>query len=263
MERRGGVVAGGTKAHANDLVSEVDLASERLIVDALTAACPDDGVLAEEGTSFPGSTGWRWVIDPLDGTRNYLTGAGPWSVCIALQEGETTRVAAVHDPVVGETFSAVAGQGSVLGRDPLRVSPLTRIEQALVGLSFNPSPGDEAADGRDHHRAPAGYRRRAPRCRPPLVSSTSRPAGWTRLSWSTRNRGTSPQACSLPPKPGQSSVELSHAGVGLIVTAPPALVPDLVRLLPPAACAVRSAPAAGPARRPSAPASPRSAPAAR
>jgi myo-inositol-1(or 4)-monophosphatase len=141
LQRRSTVVAGGTKAHANDLVSDVDLASERLIVDGLSASNPDDGVLAEEGSSAPGTSGWRWVIDPLDGTRNYLTGAGPWSVCLALQEGQTTRVAVVHDPVAGETFSAVAGAGATLGREPLRVSATARVEEALVGLSFNPSPG--------------------------------------------------------------------------------------------------------------------------
>jgi myo-inositol-1(or 4)-monophosphatase len=139
LERRGTVVI-SRKAHANDLVSDVDVASERLIVDGVTAAWGGDGILAEEGGGAPGTTGWRWVIDPLDGTRNYLTGAGPWSVCIALQEGETTRVAVVHDPAAGETFSAVAGAGAVLGDTPLEVSATTRIDEALVGLSFNPSP---------------------------------------------------------------------------------------------------------------------------
>jgi myo-inositol-1(or 4)-monophosphatase len=140
VQRRSTVVGGGTKAHANDLVSDVDLASERLIVDGVSAAWRDDGILAEEGSSAPGTSGWRWVIDPLDGTRNYLTGAGPWSVCIALQEGEATRVAVVHDPVAGETFSAVAGAGAVLGGVPVRVSATTRLAEAIVGLSFNPSP---------------------------------------------------------------------------------------------------------------------------
>jgi myo-inositol-1(or 4)-monophosphatase len=140
VQRRSTVVSGGTKAHANDLVSDVDLASERLIVDGVSAAWRDDGILAEEGSSAPGTSGWRWVIDPLDGTRNYLTGAGPWSVCIALQEGEATRVAVVHDPVAGETFSAVAGAGAVLGGVPVRVSATTRLAEAIVGLSFNPSP---------------------------------------------------------------------------------------------------------------------------
>jgi myo-inositol-1(or 4)-monophosphatase len=140
LDRRHSVVVGARKAHANDLVSDVDLASERLIVDGLSAAWGDDGILAEEGSSSPGTSGWRWVIDPLDGTRNYLTGAGPWSVSIALQDGTTTRAAVVHDPVAGETFSAVAGAGAVLGREPVEVSTTARLEEALVGLSFNPSP---------------------------------------------------------------------------------------------------------------------------
>jgi myo-inositol-1(or 4)-monophosphatase len=139
VERRGTVVI-GTKAHANDLVSDVDLASEKLIVDGVTAAWPGDGILAEEGSDAPGTSGWRWVIDPLDGTRNYLTGAGPWSVCIALQEGATTRMAVVHDPVAGETYSAVSGSGAALGGTALEVTTTTRLDEAIVGLSFNPSP---------------------------------------------------------------------------------------------------------------------------
>jgi myo-inositol-1(or 4)-monophosphatase len=139
VARRSTVVV-ATKAHANDLVSDVDLASERLIVDGVSAVWGDDGILAEEGSRSPGTSGWRWVIDPLDGTRNYLTGAGPWSVCVALQEGETTRVAVVHDPVAGETFSAVAGAGALLGSVPLTVSATARPNEAIVGLSFNPSP---------------------------------------------------------------------------------------------------------------------------
>ena len=146
-ERRSTVVVGGTKAHANDLVSDVDLASERLVVDGLRAAWPDDGILAEEGSCAAGTTGWRWVIDPLDGTRNYLTGAGPWSVCIALQEGETTRVAVVHDPVAGETFAAIAGDGALLGTVPLLISDSNPVGEAIVGLSFNPSPATKRLVG--------------------------------------------------------------------------------------------------------------------
>jgi myo-inositol-1(or 4)-monophosphatase len=140
LDRRSTVVVGGTKAHANDLVSDVDLASERLVVDGISAAWPGDGILAEEGSAAAGTSGWRWVIDPLDGTRNYLTGAGPWSVCIALQEGGIGRVAVVHDPVAGETFSAVAGAGALVGDTALAVSATERIDEAIVGLSFNPSP---------------------------------------------------------------------------------------------------------------------------
>jgi myo-inositol-1(or 4)-monophosphatase len=140
LDRRSTVVVAPTKAHANDFVSDVDLDSERLIVAGLSDAWPHDGILAEEESSAPGSTGWRWVIDPLDGTRNYLSGAGPWSVCIALQEEQTTRVAVVHDPAAGETFSAVAGEGALLGETPLGASAAMRLDEAILGLSFNPSP---------------------------------------------------------------------------------------------------------------------------
>jgi myo-inositol-1(or 4)-monophosphatase len=140
VERRASVVVRGTKAHANDLVSDVDEASEALIVAGLLSAFPEDGVLGEEGAGVAGTSGRRWVVDPLDGTRNYLTGAGPWSVSIAL-EGQ---VAVVHDPVAGETFSAVAGQGATLDGRPITASDGTRLAEAVIGLSFNPSPETRA-----------------------------------------------------------------------------------------------------------------------
>jgi myo-inositol-1(or 4)-monophosphatase len=136
VERRATVVVRGSKAHANDLVSDVDEASEALIVTGLLAAFPRDGVLGEKGAGVAGTSGRRWVVDPLDGTRNYLTGAGPWSVSIAL-EGS---VAVVHDPVAGETFSAVAGRGAMLDGAPITTSGRTCLAEAVVGLSFNPSP---------------------------------------------------------------------------------------------------------------------------
>lgn len=140
VQRRATVVVHGTKAHANDLVSDVDQASERLIVDGIRAVWPDDGILGEEGASAAGTTGWRWVIDPLDGTRNYLTATGPWSVCIALEHDGSLHAAVVHDPVSGETYSAVLGGGSTLDADVVRVSDCTQLAEAVVGISFNPSP---------------------------------------------------------------------------------------------------------------------------
>jgi len=131
-----------SKAHANDLVSDVDVASERLIVDGLLAAFPGDGVLGEEGGGLPGSSGRRWVIDPLDGTRNYLSGAGPWSVSVALQvggdDGELV-VGVVHDPVTDETFSAVTGGGCRVAGAPVGASTAARLDESLAGLSFQPS----------------------------------------------------------------------------------------------------------------------------
>ncbi len=128
-----------TKAHANDLVSRVDFASEKTIVEGIIAAFPDDSILAEEGSDITGSSGWRWVIDPLDGTLNYLTGAGPWSVSIALQHEGRTVLAVVHDPAVGETFSALADGGAMLNERSIHVSTTTTLGKSIIGLSFNPS----------------------------------------------------------------------------------------------------------------------------
>jgi myo-inositol-1(or 4)-monophosphatase len=140
VRERATLTVHGSKAHANDLVSDVDLASERLIVDGLRAAFPADGVLAEEGSSSTGSSSRRWIVDPLDGTRNYVTGAGPWSVCIALQDGDDTVVAVVHDPGAQETFTAVRGAGATLNGEPLGASDCSRLAEAIVGFSFNPAP---------------------------------------------------------------------------------------------------------------------------
>ena len=139
VRERATLTVHGWKAHANDLVSDVDLASERLIADGLRAAFPTDGLIAEEGSSNAGTSGRRWIVDPLDGTRNYVTGAGPWSVCIALQNGSDTVVAVVHDPGAQETFTAVRGAGAELNGEPLRASDCSRLAEAIVGLSFNPS----------------------------------------------------------------------------------------------------------------------------
>jgi myo-inositol-1(or 4)-monophosphatase len=233
LERRGEVVV-GSKAHANDLVSDVDLASEKLIVDGVAAAWPGDGILAEEGSTTPASTGWRWVIDPLDGTRNYLTGTGPWSVCIALQEGETTRIAVVHDPVAGETFTAVAGAGALLGREPLAVSATTRLEEALVGLSFNPSPQTKRWTGQliavllpeigDVRRVPAALDLA-------YVAAGRLDAGLmvdTQL-WDVA------AGLLIATEAGAVVAEVTGVGPDLILATTPALRPELVRLISPAA----------------------------
>ena len=148
VRRRPSLVVKGTKAHGNDLVSDVDLASEQLIGDALAALWPDDGILGEEGHDTAGTSGRRWVVDPLDGTRNYVTASGPWSVSIALLDRDRAVAAVVHDPATGETFTAVAGAGAQLGGAPIEVSGAA-LAEAVVGLSFNPSPATKEI-GRAH-----------------------------------------------------------------------------------------------------------------
>ena len=148
LERRDTLRVGAPKAHANDVVSDVDIASERLIVDAIVEAWPDDEIQAEEGHGRPGSSGWSWVIDPLDGTRNYISRTGPWSVCVALYRGDEPRMAVVHDPAAGETFSAVDGGGAFLNGVPLTVSGGPPLGEALIGVSFQPNPRTKERAGR-------------------------------------------------------------------------------------------------------------------
>lgn len=140
LERRDTLRVGAPKAHVNDVVSDVDIASERLIVDAIHAAWPDDAVQAEEGHGRAGTSGWTWVVDPLDGTRNYISRTGPWSVSVACQFEDQLRMAVVHEPVAGETFSAIDGGGAFLNGEPLAVPGGSSLEKALVGVSFQPNP---------------------------------------------------------------------------------------------------------------------------
>jgi len=139
LDERHQVTGIQAKAHANDLVSQVDFASEKLIVDGILDAFPGDSLLGEEGSNVTGDSGWQWIIDPLDGTLNYLTGAGPWSVSIALQHEQQTVLAVVHDPAVGETFSAVAGGGALLNDRSIHVATSTPLAKSIIGFSFNPS----------------------------------------------------------------------------------------------------------------------------
>jgi myo-inositol-1(or 4)-monophosphatase len=114
IERFGRPARGlATKQGPTDLVSDADRAAERAIADVLSRRRPADGVLGEEGTSNrEGTTGLRWVVDPLDGTVNYLSGIPMWCVSIACEDSAGTLAGVVHDPLRDETFAAVRG-GSV------------------------------------------------------------------------------------------------------------------------------------------------------
>ncbi|MEU6081655.1 inositol monophosphatase family protein [Streptomyces sp. NPDC047108] len=125
-----------TKSSAIDVVTEMDIASEKLITGYLSAARPDDGFLGEEGSSTEGSSGVRWVIDPIDGTVNYLYGLPSWAVSIAAEIDGETAVGVVEIPSRGETFSAVLGGGARLGDRLLEARPSPPLDQALIGTGF-------------------------------------------------------------------------------------------------------------------------------
>jgi myo-inositol-1(or 4)-monophosphatase len=139
-QRPARVTVAGTKSSATDVVTEMDRASEALIVARVLAARPADGVLGEEGSEREGSSRVRWVIDPLDGTVNYLYGLPSWAVSIGVERAGQAVVGAVAVPTLGETYLAVRGRGALLitagGRRRLRVNDPVALSRALVATGF-------------------------------------------------------------------------------------------------------------------------------
>lgn len=126
----------GTKSTPTDLVSEADRAAEELVLGRIREARPDDGILAEEGGRSDSETGLRWIVDPLDGTVNFLFGLPHWAVSIACEDPDGGVVGVIHDPCRGETFTAARGAGARLDGEPMRVSGKAELAQALVATGF-------------------------------------------------------------------------------------------------------------------------------
>ena len=103
----------------------------------LRAQRPGDALLGEEGAGAAGASGLEWVVDPLDGTVNFLYGIPQWAVSIACREAGDTLVAVVHDPLHGETFGALRGGGCTLNGRPLRIGAGPPLARALVGTGFS------------------------------------------------------------------------------------------------------------------------------
>ena len=118
-----------------ELVTEFDRASERFVVDRMTAAFPDDGLLAEEGSQRLG-TSWRWHIDPLDGTTNFAHGLPHFAVSIGGERDGVLQFGVVYDPMRDEMFRAVRGRGADLNNLPLHVSAVTSLEESLLVTGF-------------------------------------------------------------------------------------------------------------------------------
>jgi myo-inositol-1(or 4)-monophosphatase len=123
------------KGH-NDFVSEVDRKAEAAILDILQQAYPDHAILAEETGAQDGRDGYRWIIDPLDGTTNYLHGFPAFSVSIALEYRGRLEQAVVYDPLREELFTASRGSGAFLDNRRIRVSRQPNLEGALLATGF-------------------------------------------------------------------------------------------------------------------------------
>jgi myo-inositol-1(or 4)-monophosphatase len=138
MDAFGGPATGvEAKSSPTDLVSAADQAAEDLIRTRLAAARPDDGLLGEEGSDKEGSSGLRWVVDPLDGTTNFLLGLPQWAVSIAVEDAEGAVAGVVYDPPRDEMWTGVRGGGPPL-RDGSPVSRSSRspLSEALVSTGF-------------------------------------------------------------------------------------------------------------------------------
>jgi len=131
-----------TKSSLTDVVTEVDRRSERLIVERLLAARPDDGILGEEGASVQGSSGIDWVIDPIDGTTNFLYGHPHFAVSIAARDqggtGEgITRAGVVLDATTDELYEATHGGGARRNGEAIRCSHPASLAMSLIGTGFS------------------------------------------------------------------------------------------------------------------------------
>jgi myo-inositol-1(or 4)-monophosphatase len=109
------------KSSDTDLVSDADREAERVIRELLEAERPDDGLVGEEGSRAQAASGRRWVVDPLDGTINFLYGFPAWAVSVALEDEDGLAVGVVHSPITHETFHAVRGEGAFLAERSLHV----------------------------------------------------------------------------------------------------------------------------------------------
>jgi len=163
--RRG--VAAETKADDSP-VTVADREAERIIVETLKAEFPDDGFLGEEGTEEDSSSGRRWIIDPIDGTRDFVRGSRVWSVQLALEDGDEIVAGVCHLPALSEAYYAAKGGGAFRNGDPVRVSGISDASGAVLCVN----------DLDDFHKEPFGGR---------FIE-------WVSRFWAVRNPGGAPDA---------------------------------------------------------------------
>jgi histidinol phosphatase-like enzyme (inositol monophosphatase family) len=144
-------------------VTAADRACEKLIVDQITREFPDDGILGEEGSNRNSHSGRKWIIDPIDGTRDFVRGIPLWAVLIALEHDGQVVVGAAHCPLQGMLFWAAKNQGAWSNDTRLKVSTLTDPTQAVV--SFN------------------GFHKEG------IQTFSHRLVGWLQRSWAVRSLG--------------------------------------------------------------------------
>ena len=210
------VEVAATKSTATDVVTRMDADSEALLRRGIAAARPDDAVLGEEEGASSGTSGITWVIDPVDGTVNYLYGIASYAVSVAAVVGPpdplewTVLAGAVHSVVDGRTWTAGLGAGATVDGRPVRVNAERDLGQCLVGTGFGYDADRLRACwstcGPGSGTSAASARRRSTCASSPRASSTSTtsaastPGTWLRApSWRTRREPAS-RACGAAPR---------------------------------------------------------------
>ena len=135
--RAAGVDVAGTKSSEIDVVTEADRAAETLARERLLAARPGDGLFGEEGSRVAGTSGVRWIVDPIDGTVNYLYGLPAYAVSIAAEIDGTIEVGVVVEAATGRVFSGVRGQGASCDGVTLTCRGAVPESQSLIATGFN------------------------------------------------------------------------------------------------------------------------------
>ncbi|QLH42990.1 MAG: inositol monophosphatase [Coxiellaceae bacterium] len=131
-----------TEKSRNEFVTEVDRASEQIIIETILKAYPNHSIMAEESGHIEGSEEYQWIIDPLDGTHNFIHGIPHFAISIAIQARGRIEHGLVLDPIRHELFTASRGGGARLGDRRVRVSACGKMDQALIGTGY-PSQHDE------------------------------------------------------------------------------------------------------------------------
>ncbi len=138
--RRQGVHDARTKSTATDVATEWDRAAEALLVGELARRRPHDGIVAEEGSAVRGTTGIDWVIDPIDGTTNFVYDLPGYAVSVAATDPSGSLAGAVYVPATDELFAARRGGGATRNGQPIRCATESRLELALVATGFGYRP---------------------------------------------------------------------------------------------------------------------------
>ena len=135
---RTGNIETETKSSSSDLVTRVDRESEQALVNAIRAARRDDDIIGEEGTRLSGTTGVRWILDPLDGTTNFIHGYPFHSIAVGVEVDGQNVVGVVHDTFSDRVYAGVVGHGATCDGKPISVRNESNLREALIGTGFLP-----------------------------------------------------------------------------------------------------------------------------